>query len=157
MGQGSAEFSLVEGFFGRGVYVGKRKLADERQLALYHEQLKAAYMTIPSGTVYVTVMTPFRMGDLINEGSTLAKELFLAMQSHLEADYHKRKPVPSANICYVGKDFAGRLDKVRPLLNGFDRAIIREGIADTLLDNLPVNARHVFNRHELQQLRDIRS
>lgn len=156
MGQGSAEFTLVQDYTGRGVYIGKRKLADDKELALYHEQLLADRMTIPEGTSYVTVMRPFVMGDLINDGPDLAKSLYATIENHMDADFNRRKAVVCERVCYVGTDFAGRLDKIRPLLNAFDREIIRHKLADALLNNLPVNSRYVFDRYQLQRLRELR-
>jgi len=156
MGQASGEFALVQDYTGRGVYIGKRKPADEKELALYHEQLRADHMTEPATQCWVWVIRPIVMGDLINEGSTIARTMYDAIGSHMDADWNKRKAIPCEQLCYVGSDFAGRLDKVRPLLNAFDRAIIREQLAKQLLSNLPVHSRGMFDRYQLQNLRDLR-
>lgn len=155
MGMGTAEFALVNQYEGQGIYFGKRMQASEELVELYHQQLREDRVELPaSGTYYVTIMQPVVMGDVINDNGAMCKVMVSAMQSHIEADYAKRKAVPNDNLCYVGKDFAGRLDKLRPMLNGFDRKIIRESLAETVLKHTAGGHRWYLDRHQASMLRE---
>lgn len=154
MGAGPAEFVLVERYYGEGIYRGVRRVASDAQLELYLTQLKADNLELPSGTCFVTVMCPMVMGDLTNDDGAGIKVMLAAFEAHLELNYNKRKAVADANLCFVGRDFAGRLDKLRPMFNAFSRKVIRESLADTILKHTSGGHRYYLDRHRASMLRE---
>lgn len=154
MGAGPAEFVLVEQYYGEGIYRGVRRVASDEQLELYLAQLKADNLELPSGTCFVTVMTPMVMGDLTNDNGAGIKVMVAALEAHLEFNYARRKAVVDTNLCFVGRNYAGRLDKLRPMLNAFNRETIRESLATTILKHTAGGHRYYLDRHQAAMLRE---
>ena len=154
LGQGAAEFTLVPKFEGQGVYIGSRYRASEDQLALYHARLKADGVSLPTGAVTVTIMRAINQGDVVADNCNGMLTMYRAFESVLENDFAKRKAVLSEDLCYVGNGYAGRIDKIRPMLNAFARKEIREGLADAILANTASGSRWRLDRYQMRNLRD---
>lgn len=154
LGQGAAEFTLIPKFGGQGVYIGERFRANEEQLALYHDRLRADNKELPTGDVIVVVLRAIVMGDVINNNCAAMVDMYQAFESVLENDYAKRKAAPSDYLYYVGSGYAGRIDKLRPMLNAFARKEIREGLAEAILANTGSSSRWRLDRYQMRNLRD---
>jgi hypothetical protein len=145
---------LVTKSSGQGVYVGTRYKANEEYLAMYHERLRADRKELPTGDVIVTVLRPIVMGDVINDNCAGMLTMYQAFESVLEDNYAKRKAVPCDYLYFVGSGYAGRIDKLRPMLNAFAREAIRKGLAEAVLANSGSGNRWRLDRHQMRNLRD---
>lgn len=75
-GKGGAEFALVEGYQGRGVYGGMRRAAAGEHLERYYAQLEEDRVERPSGTVFVTLLKKVNRSHFLSfdqEGSLLER------------------------------------------------------------------------------------
>lgn len=156
LGQASSDFFLLEEDSGKGVYVGTKVKASKEMLDLYHKELKSKHIELPERDGFVTILRPPRYGDVMNGNSKITPKCLLGVIYDHCDKVHWRGDVKikEVDLYYVGKDYAGLLHKVRPLLNSWDRQTIRQSIADYLRENCS-HLYHYFNGYEVDYIHNV--
>lgn len=132
-GKGGAEFALVEGYQGRGVYGGMRRAAGVEHLERYYAQLEEDRVERPSGTVFVTLLKKVNRSHFLSfdqEGSLLERReegvALVALVSALMGEQPSSVLASQANknkfprLFFVGRNHFERLSTSHTLKSTWD-------------------------------------
>lgn len=148
--QASSDFSVVRGYVGSGIYIGGQVASTKEHEELFLRQLKDDGMAAPEKLGSVTELRTIRYGDMGGYPNHFLKLLIALYKAHLEQGFSAKMPAgikDVLNVHYVGKNYVGRIDRIRPLLGCWDREYIRDQLKKLIDDNagsLTRNERHIY-------------